>query len=76
MGMSHLVYPGAHHTRFPPCVWLYAYHAKAIGSNCALKGVSISIKEENALYITILLYDIGRSILACYGNHSIVENIP
>ena len=74
MGMSYLVYPGAHHTRFHHALGCMHIMQKAI-EVLRFKGVSISSKEENALYIAILLHDIGHGPFSHAMEHSIVENV-
>jgi len=59
MGMSHLVYPGAHHTRFHHALGCMHLMQQAVNV-LRFKGVNISDDEENALYIAILLHDIGH----------------
>ena len=59
MGLSYLVYPGAHHTRFHHALGCMHIMQKAV-QTLQFKGVSISEEEENALYIAILLHDIGH----------------
>jgi hypothetical protein len=54
----YLVYPGANHTRFHHALG-YAFNAKKQSMCCVSKGL-ISPEEENALYIAILLHDIGH----------------
>lgn len=59
MGMSYLVYPGAHHTRFHHalgCMHLMQNAVRVL----RFKGVSISKEEEEGLYAAILLHDIGH----------------
>ena len=59
MGLSSLVYPGAHHTRFEHAIGAMHVMQKAI--NVLLKkGISISEKEQEAMQIAILLHDIGH----------------
>ena len=74
MGMSYLVYPGAHHTRFHHALGCMHIMQKAI-EVLRFKGVSISHEEENALYIAILLHDIGHGPFSHAMEHSIVENV-
>ena len=74
MGMSYLVYPGAHHTRFHHALGCMHIMQKAI-EVLRFKGVSISSKEENALYIAIVLHDIGHGPFSHAMEHSIVENV-
>ena len=74
MGMSYLVYPGAHHTRFHHALGCMHIMQKAI-EVLRFKGVSISHEEENALYVAILLHDIGHGPFSHAMEHSIVENV-
>ena len=74
MGMSYLVYPGAHHTRFHHALGCMHIMQKAV-QTLRFKGVSISEKEENALYIAILLHDIGHGPFSHAMEHSIVEEV-
>lgn len=74
MGLSYLVYPGAHHTRFHHALGCMHIMQKAI-EVLRFKGVSISTEEENALYIAILLHDIGHGPFSHAMEHSIVENV-
>ena len=59
MGLSYLVYPGAHHTRFHHAIGSMYLMEKAVRV-LRYKGVEITTQEENALYIAILLHDIGH----------------
>lgn len=74
MGMSYLVYPGAHHTRFHHALGCMHIMQKAV-QTLKFKGVSISEDEENALYIAILLHDIGHGPYSHAMEHSIVEEV-
>lgn len=74
MGMSYLVYPGAHHTRFHHALGCMHIMQKAV-QTLKFKGVSISEEEENALYIAILLHDIGHGPYSHAMEHSIVEEV-
>ena len=74
MGMSYLVYPGAHHTRFHHALGCMHIMQKAV-QTLKFKGVSISEVEENALYIAILLHDIGHGPYSHAMEHSIVEEV-
>lgn len=71
MGLSYLVYPGAHHTRFHHALGAMHMMQKAI-EVLRFKGVAISKKEENALLIAILLHDIGHGPFSHAMEHSIV----
>lgn len=74
MGMSYLVYPGAHHTRFHHalgCLYIMDKALQVLKS----KGVEISHEEHEAAMIAILLHDIGHGPFSHAMEHSIVENI-
>ena len=74
MGLSYLVYPGANHTRFHHALGCLHLMQKAVDV-LRFKGVSISEEEENALYIAILLHDIGHGPFSHAMEKSIVEDI-
>jgi len=74
MGLSYLVYPGAHHTRFHHALGCMHIMQKAI-EVLRFKEVSISKEEENALFVAILLHDIGHGPFSHAMEHSIVENV-
>src|SRR5690606_6204651 len=71
MGMSYLVYPGAHHTRFHHALGAMHMMQKAV-EVLRFKGVLISKEEEIALLIAILLHDIGHGPFFHAMEHSIV----
>ena len=72
MGLSYLVYPGAHHTRFHHAIGAMHLMQKAVAV-LRSKDVFISEEEENALYIAILLHDIGHGPFSHTLENSIVE---
>ncbi|MDX1773626.1 HD domain-containing protein [Oceanihabitans sediminis] len=74
MGMSYLVYPGAHHTRFHHALGCMHLMQKAV-QVLRFKGVSISEEEETALLVAILLHDIGHGPFSHAMEHSIVNNV-
>lgn len=74
MGLSYLVYPGAHHTRFHHALGCMHIMQKAI-EVLRFKGIMISDEEENALLIAILLHDIGHGPFSHAMEHSIVEDV-
>jgi HD superfamily phosphohydrolase len=74
MGLSHLVYPGAHHTRFQHAIGCMYLMQKAVNV-LRFKGVMISEEEERALCIAILLHDIGHGPFSHAMEHSIVNGI-
>jgi hypothetical protein len=74
MGLSYLVYPGAHHTRFHHALGAMHMMKKAV-EVLRFKEVEISKEEENALYIAILLHDIGHGPFSHAMEQSIVEEV-
>ena len=74
MGMSYLVYPGAHHTRFHHALGAMFLMQKAV-QVLKFKGVEISEEEIEGLYMAILLHDIGHGPFSHAMEHSIVENL-
>lgn len=75
MGLSYMVYPGAHHTRFHHAIGCVHLMQQAVNVLRFKGGVSISEDEENALYIAILLHDIGHGPFSHAMEHSIVNNV-
>ena len=74
MGLSYLVYPGAHHTRFHHALGSMHLMLKAI-QVLRFKEVEISKEEEEGLLIAILLHDIGHGPFSHAMENSIVEGI-
>ncbi|WP_139959109.1 HD domain-containing protein [Flavicella sediminum] len=74
MGLSYLVYPGAHHTRFHHAIGCMHLMQKTVATLQA-KGVEISDEEATALNIAILLHDIGHGPFSHALEHSIVSGI-
>ena len=74
MGLSYLVYPGANHTRFHHALGCMHLMQKVVDV-LRFKGVAISEAEENALYIAILLHDIGHGPFSHAMEKSIVEDV-
>ncbi len=74
MGMSYIVYPGAHHTRFHHAIGAMHLMQKSV-QVLRFKGVEISNEEAEALYIAILLHDIGHGPFSHAMEHSIVNNV-
>ncbi len=73
MGLSYLVYPGAHHTRFHHALGaMYLMH-RAVAV-LRQKRVEISNQEEEALYLAILLHDIGHGPFSHGLEGLIVQN--
>lgn len=74
MGLSYLVYPGAHHTRFHHALGCMHLMQKAVRV-LSFKGVTISEEEEEALCAAILLHDIGHGPFSHAMEHSIVNEV-
>ncbi|MBT8313029.1 MAG: HD domain-containing protein [Maribacter sp.] len=74
MGLSYLVYPGAHHTRFHHALGSMHLMQQAI-QVLRFKRVAISKEEEEGLLIAILLHDIGHGPFSHAMENSIVEGI-
>ena len=74
LGMTHLVYPGALHTRFHHA--LGAMHLMCMSiETLRNKGHEISDAEEEAVIIAILLHDIGHGPFSHALEQTIVEGI-
>ncbi|MDB5115602.1 MAG: hypothetical protein JWQ79_1094 [Mucilaginibacter sp.] len=74
LGMTHLVYPGALHTRFHHA--LGAMHLmKLTIETLRSKGQAISADEEEAVTIAILLHDIGHGPFSHALENTIVKGI-
>jgi HD superfamily phosphohydrolase len=74
MGLSYLVYPGAHHTRFHHALGSMFLMQRAI-QILRSKGVEINKQEEEGLLIAILLHDIGHGPFSHAMEHSIVSKV-
>ncbi len=74
LGMTHLVYPGALHTRFHHA--LGAMHLMGLALEVLRsKGHAISFEEEEAATIAILLHDIGHGPFSHALEHTLVNGI-
>lgn len=74
LGMTHLVYPGALHTRFHHA--LGAMHLMSLAvETIKSKGQAISYEEEEAVMIAILLHDIGHGPFSHALEHTIVDGV-
>jgi len=74
MGLSSLVFPGAHHTRFHHALGCLYLMQKAVRL-LRFKQVEISKAEEQGLYIAILLHDIGHGPFSHALEASIVQGM-
>lgn len=74
LGMTHLVYPGALHTRFHHA--LGAMHLMSLAIEVLRgKGHEITAAEEEAATIAILLHDIGHGPFSHALEHTLVNGI-
>ncbi len=71
MGLAHLVYPGAIHTRFHHALGAMHLMGMAI-ETLRGKGHLITAEEEEAVTIAILLHDIGHGPFSHALEHTIV----
>ena len=74
IGMSYMVYPGAHHTRFHHALGCMHLMGKAI-QVLRIKGVEITSEEEEGLLCAILLHDVGHGPFSHVMEHNIVEGV-
>jgi uncharacterized protein len=74
MGMAHLVYPGAVHSRFHHSLGACYLMGKALDV-LRLKGVEISKEDALAARIAILMHDIGHGPFSHSLEYSLVESI-
>ncbi len=74
MGLSYLVYPGAHHTRFHHVLGCTFLMKQAI-ETLRLKDIDISAEEEEALTIAILLHDIGHGPFSHALEHTLISGL-
>jgi len=74
LGLSHLVYPGANHTRFHHALGAMHLMVKAID---VLRTKKIEISEEERLgaIIAILLHDIGHGPFSHTLEHSLLDKV-
>src|SRR5688572_14850763 len=74
LGMTHLVYPGALHTRFHHAIG--AMHLMSLAIEVIRsKGHIITKEEEEAATIAILLHDIGHGPFSHALEHSLVNGV-
>ena len=74
LGLTHLVYPGALHTRFHHAMGSMHLMTQAIDT-IRFKGTEITEEEAEAVTIAVLLHDIGHGPFSHALEHSIVEKI-
>ena len=74
LGLSYLVYPGAHHTRFHHAIGAMHLMQQAI-EVLKVKGVEISEEEEIGVLAAILLHDIGHGPFSHALEHTLVSGV-
>jgi len=74
LGLTYLVYPGAHHTRFHHAVGA-TYLMKQALSTFEEQGVNIQSEEERGALIAILLHDIGHGPYSHALEHSFLSDV-
>ncbi len=74
LGLGHLVYPGALHTRFHHALGAMHLMGEAIGT-LRSKGHEITEEEARGAAIAILLHDVGHGPFSHALEHSLVEGI-
>ncbi len=74
LGLSHLVYPGAIHTRFHHVLGAMHLMTQAV-SSLRRKDHEITIEEERAVYLAILLHDIGHGPFSHALEYDIVSGV-
>jgi uncharacterized protein len=74
LGLTHLVYPGAHHTRFHHAIGAMHLMGEAIDV-LRSKGHSITAEEAEAVTMAILLHDIGHGPFSHALEDSIASGI-
>ncbi len=74
MGMAHMVYPGATHTRFHHSLGACHLMGKAL-DELKLKGIGLSGEDCLAARLAILLHDIGHGPFSHALEHSLVEGV-
>jgi uncharacterized protein len=74
LGLTHLVYPGALHTRFHHALGAMHLLTQAL-ETLTYKGVDITLQEAEAVTIAILLHDIGHGPFSHALEHSIAKGM-
>lgn len=74
LGLTELVYPGATHTRFHHALGALNLMIRAI-ETLRQKGVEVSDAEAEAVYLAILLHDIGHGPFSHTLEHTLVNGV-
>jgi len=73
LGVGHLVFPGAEHTRFNHALGAMALMQDAL-SSLEEKGTPISAEERTAALAAALLHDVGHGAFSHTLEHELIEN--
>ena len=74
LGLSYLVYPGAHHTRFHHAIGAMHLMQNAL-EVLKVKNIEITEDEELGVLIAILLHDIGHGPFSHALEHTLVHGV-
>ena len=74
LGLTYLVYPGAHHTRFHHAIGASHLMSQAI-QTLNQNGVAINKEEEEAVILAILLHDIGHGPFSHALENSFIKDV-
>jgi HD superfamily phosphohydrolase len=74
LGLTDYVYPGALHTRFHHALGAFHLMQKAVFT-LRQKNIEITIAEEEAVLIAILLHDVGHAPFSHTLEHYILEDV-
>ena len=74
LGLTDYVYPGALHTRFHHALGAFHLMQKAVFT-LRQKNIDITIAEEEAVLIAILLHDVGHAPFSHTLEHYILEDV-
>ena len=73
LGVGHLVFPGAEHTRFNHALGAMALMQDAL-TNLNEKGTPVSPEEETAALTVALLHDVGHGAFSHTLEHELIED--
>ncbi|MFN4082079.1 MAG: HD domain-containing protein [Bacteroidia bacterium] len=75
LGLTNMVYPGAHHTRFQHVIGAMSLTQQAL-ETLEQKGIEITRKEKEAVLAAILLHDIGHGPYSHTLEGYIISDVP
>ena len=73
LGVGHLVFPGAEHTRFNHALGAMALMQDAL-ANLSEKGTPVSLEEQTAALAVALLHDVGHGAFSHTLEHELIED--